>query len=173
MERIDPFLVALYRITGASLADYFLGTFLLASLAVVVGEITVSLVFRMNRGHIDRLNRRVEKMNRLSSEALALGDSVGYKACNKEANEAFGQLFFNKFGLSAASLWPAFLALAWMQTRFADVEFPLFGTSVGYVFTFVLLYILSRILFRYLRPHLPYFRKAQRRLDDAATRHPD
>ena len=62
---------------------------------------------------------RFEKMNRLSSEALSLGDKESYKACNKEGNDAFGQLFFNKFGLSAASLWPIFFALAWMQDRFA------------------------------------------------------
>ena len=112
MQILDPILILLYRLTGHPLVDYYVGTFFLALLTVVVGELTISLVFRINKAHLDKLNARVEKMQRLSSEALAAGDQAGYKACNKEGNDAFGQLFFNKFGLSAASLWPIFFALA-------------------------------------------------------------
>ena len=103
----------------------------------------------MNKAHLDRLNARVEKMTRLSEEALRLGDEKSYKAVNKEGNDAFGQLFFNKFGLSAASLWPIFFALAWMQERFAEIGLPLpwIGWEINYVFFFLLCYILARILF--------------------------
>ena len=160
MAILDPFLIVLYRLTGNPMAVYFLGTFLLALLAVVVGEFTISIVFKVNKAHLDRLNVRVEKMKRLSSEALAIGDQEGYKACNKEGNDAFGQLFFNKFGLSAASLWPIFFALAWMQERFAEIGLPLpwIGWEINYFFFFLMCYILARILFGRIKRKLPYFR---------------
>jgi len=160
MQALDPFLIILYRITGDPVTDYYLGTFLLALLTVLVGEFTISLVFRINKAHLDKLNARVEKMKHLSSEALVLGDKEGYKAVNKEGNEAFGQLFFNKFGLSAASLWPCFFALAWMQERFADIglPLPLIGLEINYFFFFLLCYIGARIFFSRIKQKLPYFK---------------
>jgi hypothetical protein len=160
MQILDPILILLYRLTGHPLVDYYVGTFFLALLTVVVGELTISLVFRINKAHLDKLNARVEKMQRLSSEALAAGDQAGYKACNKEGNDAFGQLFFNKFGLSAASLWPIFFALAWMQERFAEIGLPLpwIGWEINYFFFFLLCYILARIFFGRIKRKLPYFK---------------
>jgi hypothetical protein len=160
MEILDPILIRLYRLTGYPLVDYYLGTFLLAFLVVLVGEFTISLVFKVNKSHLDRLNARVQKMERLSEEALRLGDEKSYKAINKEGNDAFGHLFFNKFGLAAASLWPIFLALAWMQGRFAEIDLPLpwIGWKISYVFFFLLCYILARIFFGRLKRRLPYFK---------------
>ncbi len=159
-EFFDRFLIQLYRLFGIPLVDYFLGTFLLAFLAVLVGELTISLVFKVNKNHLDRLTDRTEKMGRLSEEALRLGDEKSYRAINKEGNDAFGHLFFNKFGLSAASLWPIFLALAWMQERFAGISLPLpfKGWGMNYVAFFILWYILARVFFGWLKPNLPYFR---------------
>ncbi|MBN1104716.1 MAG: hypothetical protein JXL84_14960 [Deltaproteobacteria bacterium] len=156
----DSLLIQLYRITGIPLVDYYLGTFLLAFLTVLVGEFTISIVFKVNKAHLDRLNLRMEKMSRLSRQALEMGDKEGYKASNKEGNDAFGQLFFNKFGLAAASLWPIFLALAWMQDRFSEIGLPLpwFGWEINYVFFFLLCYIPARILFSRVKPWLPYFK---------------
>jgi hypothetical protein len=160
MEMLDPFLIPLYRLTGYPLADYFLGTFFLAFLTVLVGEVTISLVFQVNRKHLEVLNERVERMNHLSGRALERGDEKSYRAVNKEGNEAFGRLFFNKFGLSAATLWPIFFALAWMQDRFAAISLPLpfLGWGVNYLALFILCYIIARILFNRLRPRLPYFK---------------
>jgi hypothetical protein len=160
MAILDPFLIILYRLTGNPMADYFLGTFLLALLAVVVGELTISIVFKVNKAHLDRLNARVEKMKCLSEEALRLRDERSYKAINKEGNDAFGHLFFNKFGLSAASLWPIFFALAWMQERFAEIGLPLpwIGWEINYFFFFLMCYILARIFFSRIKRNLPYFR---------------
>jgi hypothetical protein len=160
MAVCDSLIIALYRLTGYPLVDYYLGTFLLAFLTVLVGEFTISLVFRANKAHLDRLNARAEKMTHLSEEAFRLGDEKSYKAVNKEGNDAFGQLFFNKFGLSAASLWPIFFALAWMQERFSEIDLPLpwIGWKINYVFFFLLCYTLARILFGRLKCRLPYFR---------------
>ena len=103
--------------------------------------------------------------------AYRVGDKAGYKALNKDATDVWGKQFFTMAAYSAGILWPLPFALAWMQTRFAEVEFALafplsllFGKSVGYVFTFIPLYILCRILFKYLRPHLPYLKGVQQLL---------
>lgn len=161
MEFLDPILIYFFRVTGFPVADYFLGTFLLAFLAVLVGEFTISLVFRINRGYLEVLKARVDKLTRLSERAVELGDETGYRAVNKEGNEAFGHLFFNKFGLSAASLWPIFFALAWMQERFGHISLPLpfLGWGLNYVAFFILGYILARIFFSRIKPRLPYFKK--------------
>ncbi len=166
MKILDLVLIHLYRLTGYPVADYYLGTFLLAFLTVVVGEVTISLVFRANRSHLETLNSRVEKMSRLSEDAVRLGDEKSYRVVNREGNDAFGQLFFNKFGLSAASLWPIFFALSFMQGRFGDISLPLpfMGWGVNYVAFFILCYIPARILFGRLTPRLPYFRGIHRTL---------
>jgi hypothetical protein len=61
-----------------------------------------------------------------------------------------------------------------MDSRFADVVFQvapplgwIFKDGVGYSFTFIPTYILCRILFKYLRPYLPYFKGVQKCLDEA------
>jgi hypothetical protein len=166
MQILDPILILFYRLTGHPLVDYYLGTFLLALLTVLVGELTISIVFRINKAHLDKLNARVEKMKRLSEEALNLGDEKAYRAINKEGNDAFGHLFFNKFGLSAASLWPIFFALAWMQERFAEIALPIpwIGWEINYFFFFLLCYILARIFFGRIKRHLPYFKSMHRML---------
>ncbi len=156
----DAILINFYKLTGNSVVDYFLGTLTVSFLAVLLGEFTISLVFKVNKNHLDRLNTRLGDLHRLSLTALRLGDKQNYQACNKEANDTFGKVFFNMFGLSAASLWPAFFALAWMQQRFAGIPFPIpfTGWTVNYVFIFVLCYILARIFFGRIKHRLPYFK---------------
>jgi hypothetical protein len=156
----DPYLLALYRLTGVVSLDGLIGTFLVALLVVVIGEFTISMVFRINRKHLDRLNENLKKYSELSQEALRLGDEVSYKALNKQANDAYGHVFFNKFGLSAAALWPAFFALDWMQPHFAEtgIAIPGYPSGVHYVVVFLCCYILARIVFGRLKRHLPYFK---------------
>jgi hypothetical protein len=64
-----------------------------------------------------------------------------------------------------------------MQTRFQGVEFALawpldllFGDCVAYPFIFIPMYILARIVFKYLRPRLPYFKGVQAMLDGEPRR---
>ncbi|NHM27234.1 hypothetical protein G7K71_09590 [Desulfofundulus sp. TPOSR] len=165
-ELVDQVLIMFYKISGHPVFDYFLGTFLVALLAVVIGEFTISIVFLVNKNHLDRLNTRLADLQQLSLAALKLGDKKSYDACNKEANDAFGRAFFNMFGLSAAALWPAFFALAWMQQRFAGIGFPIpfTGLAVNYVFTFLICYILARMFFGRVKNRLPYFRGIHRML---------
>jgi len=173
----DSFLIAFYRITGYSLFDYFIGTMFLGFLCVVIGELSVSLAIRFNKRYLDSMSREMAEKERLSLEAHRAGDTEGYKALNKEATDVWGKHFFTMVAYSAGILWPLPFALGWMQTRFADVEFNLafplsliFGKSVGYIFTFIPIYILCRIFFKYMRPYLPYFKGVQKILNNTATK---
>lgn len=157
---LDGLLITLYRMTGWAVPDYFIGTFLLAMITVIIGDFTASLVYRANQGYYKRLNARLVELHETSMVALRLKDKPSYQAVNREANDTFGLLFFSMFGLSASYLWPVFFALAWMQTRFSGISFPLFikGWTTGYFFTFLVLYLLARFIFVALKPHLPYFK---------------
>ena len=173
---VDPILIASYRLTAHGLANFFVGSFVLAMIAVVVGEITLSVAIRCNRSHIDALKREIARTEALSIQAYASGDRAGYKALNKEANDAWGRHFFSMAAYSAGMLWPVPFALAWMHQRFAGIDLALawplsrlVGPSVGYPFVFIPLYILARILFGRLRRWLPYFRRVQHELDAAGS----
>ena len=139
--------------TGNPLVDYFLGTFLLAAASVLIGEATVTILRRVNKRHMERLDAELALKHEASMKYRQSGDDEAYRNLNREANDAFGRVFFNLFTFSAASLWFAFFVLAWMQTRFISLEFrvPLVGITVGYVFTFLLLYIMARVIVGNLR----------------------
>ena len=170
---IDGILIQFYRFTGLTILDYLLGTFILALISVILGELTISLALRYNKGHVNAITDNMVKMNNLSIMALKSRDKKTYKACNNRANDAFGKYFFNMIAYSASSLWPAFFALSWMQARFSQVEFPLVYPvdiilpAIGYFPTFLLCYILARILFKNVRRYLPYFSGVQKELDEA------
>lgn len=171
---VDSVLITLYLVTGHPVLDYLIGTFLLALFTVILGEFTISLLFRINRKHLDRLNNRLVETYDLSIHAYQSGDRKSYAACNKEANDAFGHVFFNMVALSAASLWPIFFALAWMQLRFMGIKFPipLTGWSVNYVVTFLVCYILARMVFGRVKHRLPYFRDVCATLKDYEKENP-
>lgn len=147
LQWLDGLVIPLYRITDNPLLDYFIGTAMLAVMSVLIGEATALLLKRVNRRHIERLDRELSVKYELSMASKLSGDEDAYRSLNREANDAFGRVFFNMFTFSAALLWPVFFVLAWMQARFIDIEFPLpvLGGSVGYVFTFLLLYIMARL----------------------------
>jgi|Deesub1362A_J573_1020465.scaffolds.fasta_scaffold00062_67 hypothetical protein len=170
MEWIDSLCMTLYGLVGVPVLDYLAGTFLLAMASVVVGEGSLLVAYGINRRHLVGLQREMTRMHNLSLDALRVKDKGAYKTFNREANEAHGKVFFNLVALSAASLWPAFFALAWMQTRFQGVglSVPFVGLEVGYPAVFILNYILSKILFKQLRPHLPLFRRHQAMLKEDA-----
>ena len=173
LVNIDEVLIQFYRLTGLTFLDYLLGTFILALISVILGELTISLALRYNKIHVNTITDDMVKMNNLSIMALKHRDKKSYKACNDTANDAFGKYFFNMIAYSASSLWPAFFALAWMQTRFSQVEVPLpypvaiILPAIGYFPTFLLCYILARIVFKNVRRYLPYFGRVQKMLDAA------
>ena len=172
----DSILISFYRITGFSLVDYFIGTTILAFLCIVIGELSVSLAIRFNRRYLDSMSREMKEKEMLSMAAYRAGDKAGYKSLNKEATDVWGKHFFTMIAYSAGILWPIPFALGWMQTRFSEVQFDLafplsliFGKSVGYIFTFIPIYIFCRIVFKYMRPYLPYFRGVEKFIGEADT----
>ena len=168
----DRFLIFFYRLVDSPILGYYIGTAVLCMICVVLGQFTLGVTFLWNRRSIDRDNQAMVHMHNLSIKALLSKDKRAYKACNKEANEAFGKVFFSQIGMSISSLWPVPFALAWMQTRFATVAFelpvrlPWIGKSVGYLFTAIPIYILMYILFGGLKSKLPFFSKISRILED-------
>jgi hypothetical protein len=163
---INQLLTSLFSLTGIPLVDRLAVTFVLALLTVVVGEFTISMGYRINRKYLRKLTTRWETLQRLSQQALDAGDKASYRALNKEGNDVHGRLFFQKVALSAASLWPIFFALAWLQEHQPQAETPIPGTPYGmnYVVLFLICYILARVLFGRIKRRLPYFSRVQRML---------
>jgi len=160
---LDPYLIWFYRLTANAAVNFLLGTFVLAWLALLVGECTSSLAALLVRRHVGGVIDEATKFQDLSMEALKTGDRPAYEATNKLANEAFGKSFFMQLALSAAFFWPIFFALGWMQERFLAVEFPLpfIGLRLGYIGVFVVIYLMAYYLFKQVRRRLPVFRQSK------------
>ena len=156
---LDPYLIWFYRLPGNAYVGFFLGTLVLAFISLIIGEITISLASRLMGKHLDAAAAETLRYQDLSIEAAKAGDKASYKATNKLANEAFGKSFFSLAAFSMARLWPAPFALAWMQYRFFEVEFPIPGTgfSVGYIAPFIVLYIVAYQILKRLKHRLPSF----------------
>lgn len=172
---LDPYLIWFYRITGDAFAGFLIGTLVLALHAIIIGEFTISLAFLAVRRRIDQTTAEAAKYQNLAMEALVEGDKQAYKAANRLANDAFGKSFFMQISLSAAFLWPAFFAVAWMSYRFSGLEFPLPFShhSFGYIGVFILLYAAAYFLFKRVKYKLPYFRRIKDILDSYHARmHP-
>jgi hypothetical protein len=167
---IDNTLIYFYRIPEIPIIGYLTGTLFLALICVIAGQLTLTVAFKFNQKRIDQDNADMVKMHNLSVFALLAKNKNAYRACNKEANDAFGKVFFSQIALGISSLWPLPFALAWMQTRFLTIEFdlpvslPVIGGSVGYPFTFILIYILTYILFCQIKTKLPYFKDFSKQL---------
>jgi hypothetical protein len=161
----DLILISPYRWLENPVAGFFLGTLVLSLWCVLVGKVSGLVVWMMNGSHMRSLERETVKMHNLSLKAILSRDKASYTACNKEANEAFGRYFFAQLPAGAATLWPVPFALAWMESRFSEVTFPLsyplsiITPAVGFLAIFLLWYVLLRILLKHL---LPDFHAVQR-----------
>lgn len=164
---VDSFFIWFYRLSGYAPFDFFVGTFFLALVAVVIGEFSISFAFLLSRKSIQHVQDRMVNYQNLSIDALALGDKESYKAANKLANDAFGKTFFMQIGLSSARIWPAFLVVAWMNTRFYEVDFevPFIGGTIGFIPIFILLYVAAYFAFKPIRNRISYFKKVNKILD--------
>jgi hypothetical protein len=163
IQIVDQYLIMFYRLTGHAGVDFVIGTLVLACISLLIGEVSVSLAFRFTRKHLGEKTAEAEKYQNLSMEALKAGDKEAYLAINKLAKDAFGHTFFQQLTLSAAFLWPVCFALAWMQARFLEVEFPIPGTSwsLGYIGGFIIIYVAVYFLSKQVKRRLPFFRPHQ------------
>lgn len=168
---LDALLISPYRWIGPPIAGYLLGTAVLCFYCVIIGHLTVWVSVRFNHVMLrDQTQEMVHKQN-LSVYALLSKKKSAYTALNREANDAFGRVFFSHLAISAASLWPIPFALSWMQSRFGAVEFllpmrlPGIGDHVGYAFTFFPLFILIYIGFGKVRRHVGFGRAIDRQIE--------
>jgi len=159
---VDPFLIAPYRWASDPAWAWWLGTSALCLWCTLVGELTLGVAYRVNQRFAkERAEEMVSRHNQAMA-ALRAGDKEIYTGANKLANEAFGKAFFLQMAMGMSSLWPAFFGAAWLQERFAGllVPVPFLNVGVRWLAAYVVLYILSRILFsRYLKKRLPFFRQ--------------
>ena len=148
LHKADPFLIAPYRWLPDPVLGWWLGSAVLAFWCVLLGLATMSLARWVNREYIEREKRRMLEGQSQSWEALQAGNKLAYKGFNEQANDSFGKSFFMGAAMGAASLWPAFVALAWLTWRFGRVSIPLPPTpwEVGPVAAFIPLYIALRLL---------------------------
>ncbi len=162
---LDSFLIAPFRVFEIPIVGFYFGTFILCLWCILLGELTFRMATVVNRAYINKLRAEAVKMHNLSVKAIVVKDKENYRACNKQANEAFGKYFFNMITHGAAFLWPVPFALGWMATRFSQVEFelgfslPIIGDTLGFAAVLICMYILCRILWGRLKPHLFFFNK--------------
>jgi len=164
IQFVDHYLIMSYRLTGHAGADFAIGTLVLACISLLIGEVTVSLAFLLTRKRLRAKSAEAEKYQDLSIEALKAGNKEAYQAANKLAKDAFGHTFFQQVALSSAFLWPVFFALAWMQYRFLELEFPIPGTNwtLGFIGMFIIIYVATFFLFKQGKRRLTLFRMRQR-----------
>ena len=176
---LDTAFIFFFRLPEIPILGYYLGCAVLSLACVVVGQITIAIAFFWNQKFIDRDNQEMVHMHNLSVKALLSKDKPAYKSCNKVANDAFGKVFFSQIALSISSLWPIAFAAGWLQTRFEDVAFalpislPVVGGQVGFMFTFLPIFILVYILFGQIKGHLPFFRTIVKRLEQYDEQGPE
>jgi len=102
IQMFDPYLIWFYRLIGHAGVDFVIGTFVLAGLCMLIGEVTVSLAHRLTRKGFGVKTAEAEKYQNLSMDALKAGNKDAYEAANKLAKDAFGHTFFQQVALSSA-----------------------------------------------------------------------
>jgi len=159
VETIDPVLIFPYRLFANPVLGWWVGTFVLAVWACLLGELTLAAAHAANRRYILRHFDQIDYYHERSLRAKAAGDEAAYKGINKLANEAYGKSFFLMMAMGMASLWPAFFAAAWLSRRFGELTFALppwaGGLELNYLAPFIILYILTRVLWVQLKRRLP------------------
>ncbi len=162
-RQLDAFLIYFFRLADNPMLGYLAGITVLALACVILGELSMGVAYCWNHAFLKRDNRRLVRLQNGSLRALQARDKEKYQALNREANDAFGKVFFTRVALAAASLWPLPFAMQWLEGRFGDVAFtlplvlPKVGDAVGYAFTFIPMYILVRVVFGQFKGRLPFF----------------
>jgi len=156
---IDPLLIAPYRLVQDPMLGWWIGTSILAFWSVLLGELTLALVYRVNRKPVNEYASQTLYYHEQSLKAKQVGDEKAYKGINKLATEAYGKSFFLMIAMGMASLWPAFFAAAWLKMRFGDIVFNLpkwaGAFEISFIAPFVIVYILIRVVFARIKRALP------------------
>lgn len=154
----DAILIAPFRWPADPAWGWWLGTAVLCLWAVIIGELTFALGVRLNRAHLREVMGDTADRHRQSINALRAGDKQSWRGINKLANEAFGKAFFFNMALGMSTLWPAFLAGAWLDARFRGVPIPIPLTAweINFIPGLVATYLVVRITFGRLKKRIPF-----------------
>lgn len=156
---LDPWLIRPFRWPDSALGGFLLGTFLLGLLCVLLGDVAAVLVSRLNRKVYGGYIKDMIHDHELSIEAAKTGNKENFKAVNRQAHESFGRYFFSQAAVFTASIWPLPFALAWLDLRFREVliRLPLLDYDANYVFFFLPLYILARLIYSRTIGRMPWY----------------
>lgn len=167
---LDPWFIAPFRWSSSSLFGYVFGTVLLGLQCVIIGDLSATAVTYFNRTYLRKFQKEMDRHHDLSEKALRMGDKESYKAVNRQALDAFGYSFSLGAAIFCVSIWPMPFVLAWMHLRFADaplelpVHIPMLGSSLHYFASFILLYIVVRILYSMLMTRFSWYKGMKARL---------
>ncbi len=151
---IDHFLMFPFRLPSSATLGLWIGCAFLALYCTIIGEGIRYLFMRMHKKYYSGFSDKAKHYHELSMKALHCGDKESYLAANKLAHDNFGKGFFARASVSMAILLPVPFALNWLSLRFEGIivhTVPFIEKGVGYVFVFLILYIILRIVFSRLR----------------------
>ena len=164
LKTIDPILIAPYRFFEDPIIGWWAGTFVLAFWSVLIGELTLAGVHRINRKPAAEYANQTRYYHEQSLKAKQAGDEKAYQGINKLATEAYGKTFFLFIAMGMAALWPAFFAAAWIDLRFGEIGFTLpkwaGGWELNSIAPFILVYILVRFIFSKIKNRIPSLQSA-------------
>jgi hypothetical protein len=166
----DPWFIAPFRWPSSPLFGYVLGTVFLGLQCVICGDLSATAVTYFNRSYLRKFQKEMDNSHKLSEQALKMGDKESYKAVNKQALDAFGYSFSLGAAIFCVSIWPMPFVLAWMNLRFADaplelpLHLPLLGSTIDYFASFLLLYIVVRIIYSQIMTRFPWYTGMKARL---------
>ncbi len=166
----DPWFIAPFRWLSSPVFGYLLGTAFLGLQCVICGDLSATAVTYSNRKYLRKFQKEMDRHRDLSEQALRMGDKESYKAVNRQALDAFGYSFSLGAAIFCVSIWPMPFVLAWMHLRFADapldlpVHIPFVGSSLNYFSSFLLLYIVIRILYSMVMTRFSWYRGMKARL---------
>ncbi len=147
---LDRLLSPLYHLVAAPVPAFFIGTFLLALICVLLGEFLSDLTRRLHESHLRQLKEELAYLQEAAILAAKQGEKERYHERNRQAGRIYVRLAFLQGLPTLATFLPAGLALSWLDYRFASLKLPLpfslplGGDTVGYLFPFGLFYLLLR-----------------------------
>ncbi len=151
---LDSFLIAPFRLPSSAVFGLWLGCAILAFYCTLLAEGIYLLFMTVHKKYYHGLSDDTMHYHKLSMKALHSGNKEAYLAANKLAHDKFGKSFFAKASVSMAAVAPVPFALNWLSLRFEGIDvhtIPFTEKSVGYVFVFLILYIVERIAFSKFR----------------------
>ena len=167
---LDPWFIAPFRWLSSPTFGYLLGILVLALQCIILGDLSATAVTYFNRRYLRKFQKEMDRNHDLSEKALRMGDKESYKAVNRQALDAFGYSFSLGAAIFCVSIWPMPFVLAWLHLRFAEtplelpLHIPFLGSSLHYVASFILLYILVRMLYSAVMSRISWYKGIKAKL---------